>query len=70
MQNPRVLADSEDWAMVMYLCSGYFERFRDFINLGWMKLTVLEESIRTLVLTPLITISEQDLDRTVNWNRQ
>ena len=28
-----------------------------------MKLSVLQESIRALVLTPLITISEQDLDR-------
>ena len=63
MQNPRVLADSEDWAMVMSLCSGYFGRFRDFISHGWMKLSVLQESIRALVHTPLITISELDLDR-------
>ena len=63
MQNPRFLADSEDWAMVMSLCSGYFGRFRDFISQGWMKLSVLQDSIRALVLTPLITISELDLDR-------
>ena len=42
MQNPKVLADSEDWAMVMSLCS---------------------QSTRALILTPLITISELDLDR-------
>ena len=63
MQNPRVLADSEDWAMVLTLCSGHFGRFRDFINQGWMKLTVLQESIRGHLLTPLITISELELDR-------
>ena len=28
-----------------------------------MKLSVLQESIRALILTPLITISELDLDR-------
>ena len=57
VQNPRVLADSEDWAMVISLCSGYFGRFRDFKkNRGWMKLSVLQESIRALVLSMLITI--------------
>ena len=63
MQNPRVLADSEGWAMLMSLSLGYFGRFRDFINQGWMKLSMLQESIRADVLTPLITISELDLDR-------
>ena len=63
MQNPRILAVSEDWAMVLSLCSGYFGKFRDFINRGWMKLSVIQESIRVLVFTMLITISELDLDR-------
>ena len=29
-QNQRVLADSEDWAMVMSLCSGYFGMVQEF----------------------------------------
>ena len=45
MQNPSVLADSEDWVMVMSLTSEYFGRFKDFINL------VTDAAARTLSVT-------------------
>ena len=49
--------------MLMSQSLGYFGRLRDFLNQAWMKLSMLQESIRAHALTLLITISELDLDR-------
>ena len=59
----RVLAESEDRDIGIYLedqCT-----FRDPVSaaLGWIKLSVLHESIRTQAPTQLMVISELDLSK-------
>ena len=49
--------------MEISLGSEYFGRLRVSTRRGWIKLSVLQESIRALALTPLIVTSELYLSK-------